>query len=240
MVNEKEIINELNQYPKNLDIPADLEGRVMNLIKKEGRKEKRISPVFLGSLGTIAAGVIIFLLVITSGGIQNHEKHNAASVKHVLPNPNYHLNHTKPKKDYFPDNKENVTLPLEEAQKLSPYQLLKPTYSPFKIKNSYVSLFDNPSGNRDQEVLITYIGDNKQYMEIEMHNKENIYGGAMKNNYEEVDLFQGVKGYVQISNDATLFWSTDGYTILVSLPNKNNQYTKSDIIKIARSLHNIG
>jgi hypothetical protein len=62
----------------------------------------------------------------------------------------------------------------------------------------------------------------------------------MKNNYEEVDLFQGVKGYVQISNPAaSLFWSADGYTILISLPNKNNQYTKSDLIKIARSLHTI-
>jgi len=151
----------------------------------------------------------------------------------------FHLKKTTPKSNYFPDDKEDVSMPLEDAQKISPYPLLKPSYSPFKIKYSYVTLSDDPTGNRDQHVIITYIGDNQNlYLQIDMQNKENIYGEAMKNNYVEMDLFQGVKGYVQISNpSASLYWSDDGYTILISLPNKNNQYTKSDLIKIARSLH---
>jgi hypothetical protein len=161
--------------------------------------------------------------------------------KQQLPKAAFHLKKTTPKSNYFPDDKENVSLSLELAQKLSPYPLLKPNYSPFKIKHSYVTVNDDPTGNRDQKVLITYIGDNHdQFMQIEMQNKENIYSQSMKNEYEKVDLFQGIKGYVQKSdNTVSLFWQTDGYTIFITLPNKNIHYTKSDIIKIARSLKSL-
>jgi hypothetical protein len=45
----------------------------------------------------------------------------------------FHLKKTTPKSNYFPDDKEDVSMPLKDAQKLSSYPLLKPTYLPFKI-----------------------------------------------------------------------------------------------------------
>lgn len=184
----------------------------------------------------ILYSVVSFVLVVMFGcNAKTSVQQNGT------PQQPFHLKRTPPKNNYFPDDKEDISMPLAAAQKLSPYPLLKPTYSPFKIKHSYVTLSDDPTGNRDQHVIITYIGDDQEhFMQIDMDNKENIYGETMEINYEKIDLFQGVKGYVQkTDNTVSLFWQNEGYTFFISLPNRKVHFTKSDIIKIARSLQTI-